>query len=1162
MTMLNGLVLLVVFWSGYVQAYHHKSQQPPRITEHPVDTTVARHEPATLNCHASGEPEPVITWFKDGAALRSAPHRMLLPAGNLFFLRVVQSRKESDGGVYWCEATNPLGKARSRNATLIVAILRDEFRLEPQSTRVASGEDTVLECAPPKGTPEPQITWRKDGQTIEIQGRYKLVDGSNLAITDTKIADDGRYQCIAKNVAGTRESSVAVLKVFVKPYMIRPPEDVKALVGATVDFSCAVGGDPLPGVLWRRNAVGGTIPLDRIRVVEDGVLRLEHVTVSDQGTYICEADNFAGSVTASAVLTVHSVPTFTARPLAQTVEAGQEVSFQCNAEGSPRPFIFWSFEGDRVLVYPGNPSGNFEAFTSIEGHSTLMLKNAQLLNSGTVIICSAINEAGSVSTRTRLTITSKEDRPPPIILRGPSNQTLPVNSIASLICEATGNPKPVISWYKEGVPVSNSPRINMSNPSLIQIRDLQRDDSGMYTCVVSSKGGKATWTGHLLVENPKNPNINFFKSPEAVMLPGPPSRPHALNQSEGSVTITWGQNNKIGSSSLLGYQVEIFGRESGMIPTWTVVARRVPGPTFTQHLLTPGVPYTFIIRAENGHGLGPPSQMSEPIIVGPDSNTNWGNPEVTVLSEARASLIHSKIVELNDVTPISSTVVKLSWEILDAEYVEGLYIYYVSMEDNPNVPKTYSMLTVLHSGGSSSFTVNNLEKWEKYQFFLVPFFKTVEGQPSNSKTVRTLEDVPADPPEHMEAILLNSSAVYLKWKSPASESIHGELEGYKVEIKANGSEAVENIDVGTNPTLLLGNLTAGISYHVRVAASTRAGIGPFTPSATLRLDPASRVTDNQHQRPMGTDYHPGDFLTETWFLALLICLITVMLLLFAAMLFVRRRQMLLEKTMTPSRSNGGVLSTPMAHKQDTPLWLDKNLPEYTSTLPDYSKLNQHTYDAQNGVVAQCNGAYHGINLHHNPLHATDYSRPDRLEYKPENGYPLTAQFKDFNSMQVQEYASPNVDSNRTSQNAEYAEVDPNVGAHTSSGTTSPAPYATTTLVTGGRRVGNSLNWSPHMSSSSTSEESPYPAANGGYYNRKVYSDSYFAPTQTLRRSKKERKNSSENPPDLVSPSQPVYARVGPPGLSWKNAAPYLTSFTPHKQVYHASTRSEPGDNML
>lgn len=170
------------------------------------------------------------------------------------------------------------------------------------------------------------------------------------------------------------------------------------------------------------------------------------------------------------------------------------------------------------------------------------------------------------------------------------------------------------------------------------------------------------------------------------------------------------------------------------------MGRRIPGPTFTQHLLTAGVPYTFLIRAQNAHGIGPPSQLSEPVVVGPDAAQNWGNPEVTELSEARANLITPNIAKLTEAIPLTSTSIKIVWDINDSTYVEGLYIYYLALDDNEERPKTYSMLTVLHTGGTSSFTVNNLEKWAKYEFFLVPFFKTVEGHPSNSKTVRTLED--------------------------------------------------------------------------------------------------------------------------------------------------------------------------------------------------------------------------------------------------------------------------------------------------------------------------------------------------------------------------------------------------------------------------------------
>jgi hypothetical protein len=40
--------------------------------------------------------------------------------------------------------------------------------------------------------------------------------------------------------------------------------------------------------------------------------------------------------------------------------------------------------------------------------------------------------------------------------------------------------------------------------------------------------------------------------------------------------------------------------------------------------------------------------------------------------------------------------------------------------------------------------------------------------------------VPSEPPTQMEAILLNSSAVYLKWKPPPPNSHNGILRNYQV----------------------------------------------------------------------------------------------------------------------------------------------------------------------------------------------------------------------------------------------------------------------------------------------------------------------------------------------------------------------------------------------
>lgn len=66
------------------------------------------------------------------------------------------------------------------------------------------------------------------------------------------------------------------------------------------------------------------------------------------------------------------------------------------------------------------------------------------------------------------------DRPPPIILQGPANQTLAVDGTALLKCKATGDPLPVISWLKEGFTfLGRDPRASIQEQGTLQIKNLR-----------------------------------------------------------------------------------------------------------------------------------------------------------------------------------------------------------------------------------------------------------------------------------------------------------------------------------------------------------------------------------------------------------------------------------------------------------------------------------------------------------------------------------------------------------------------------------------------------------------------------------------------------------------------------------------------------------------
>lgn len=98
-------------------------------------------------------------------------------------------------------------------------------------------------------------------------------------------------------------------------------------------------------------------------------------------------------------------------------------------------------------MFPGNAYGRFH----VTPEGSLRIQGAQREDSG-FLVCSALSVAGSATVRAFLQVTSVADVPPPILDFGPTNQTLPYGSVATLPCQ-TSQKDVTIKWLKNGSPL-------------------------------------------------------------------------------------------------------------------------------------------------------------------------------------------------------------------------------------------------------------------------------------------------------------------------------------------------------------------------------------------------------------------------------------------------------------------------------------------------------------------------------------------------------------------------------------------------------------------------------------------------------------------------------------------------------------------------------------
>ncbi|XP_055657210.1 roundabout homolog 1 isoform X5 [Falco peregrinus] len=829
---------------GYTGSRLRQEDFPPRIVEHPSDLIVSKGEPATLNCKAEGRPTPTIEWYKGGERVETdkddpRSHRMLLPSGSLFFLRIVHGRKSRpDEGVYVCVARNYLGEAVSHNASLEVAILRDDFRQNPSDVMVAVGEPAVMECQPPRGHPEPTISWKKDGTPLDDKDERITIRGGKLMITYTRKNDAGKYVCVGTNMVGERESEVAELTVLERPSFVKRPSNLAVTVDDSAEFKCEARGDPVPTVRWRKD--DGELPKARYEIRDDHTLKIRKVTAGDMGSYTCVAENMVGKAEASATLTVQEPPQFVVKPRDQVAALGRTVTFQCEATGNPQPAIFWRREGSQNLLFSYQPPQSSSRF-SVSQTGDLTITNVQRSDVG-YYICQTLNVAGSIITKAYLEVTDViADRPPPVIRQGPVNQTVAVDGTLVLNCVATGTLMPTILWKKDGILVSTQDsRIKQLETGALQIRYAKLGDTGRYTCIASTPSGEATWSAYIEVQEFGVP-VQPPRPTDPNLIPSAPSKPEVTDVSRNTVTLTWQPNLNSGATPT-SYIIEAFSHASGS--SWQTVAENVKTESFAVKGLKPNAIYLFLVRAANAYGLSDPSQISDPVKTQDVPPTSQGVDHKQVQRELGDVVLH-----LHNPTILSSSSIEVHWTVdQQSQYIQGYKILY-----RPT-PASYGesewLIFEVRTPTKNSVIIPELKKGVNYEIKARPFFNEFQGADSEVKFAKTLEEAPSAPPQSVSVTKNegNGTAIVVTWQPPPEDNQNGKVQEYKVWCLGNESRYHINKTVdGSTFSVVIPSLVPGIRYSVEVAASTGAGPGVKSDPQFIQLDSHGNPVSSEDQ---------------------------------------------------------------------------------------------------------------------------------------------------------------------------------------------------------------------------------------------------------------------------------------------------------------------------
>ncbi|KAM5339474.1 immunoglobulin superfamily DCC subclass member 4 [Glossophaga mutica] len=197
-------------------------EQDVVIVAAPENTTVVSGQSVVMECVASADPTPFVSWVRqDGKPISTDV--IVLGRTNL----LITSAQPRHSGVYVCRANKPRTRDFATAAAELRILAAPAISQAPEALSRTRASTARFVCRA-SGEPRPALRWLHNGVPLRPNGRVKVQGGGgSLVITQIGLQDAGYYQCVAENGAGTA-CAAAPLAVVVREGLPSAPTRVTA----------------------------------------------------------------------------------------------------------------------------------------------------------------------------------------------------------------------------------------------------------------------------------------------------------------------------------------------------------------------------------------------------------------------------------------------------------------------------------------------------------------------------------------------------------------------------------------------------------------------------------------------------------------------------------------------------------------------------------------------------------------------------------------------------------------------------------------------------------------------------------------------------------------------------------------------------------------------